>query len=81
MGSGTRGKGGGAGAHTKAGCSLCVRTLRKKWTQAEVPAPAAGETPRSRVSRKSTILHYINVVPKTGPLVSGPNQLSLLPPL
>ncbi|XP_061029778.1 sialic acid-binding Ig-like lectin 10 isoform X2 [Eubalaena glacialis] len=53
--------------------SLCliliiVRTLRKKWTQAEVPAPAPGETPRSRVSRKSTILHYINVVPKTGPL-------------
>uniref|UniRef100_A0A8C0I1Z7 Ig-like domain-containing protein n=1 Tax=Balaenoptera musculus TaxID=9771 RepID=A0A8C0I1Z7_BALMU len=47
---------------------IIVRTLRKKWTQAEVPAPAPGETPRSRVSRKSTILHYINVVPKTGPL-------------
>lgn len=81
MGSGTRGEGGGARAHTKAGCSLSARALRKKWTQAEVPAPAPapGETPRSRVSRRSTLLDYINVVPKTGPLVSGPNQLSLLP--
>lgn len=83
MGSGARGEGGGARAHTKAGCSRSVRALRKKWTQAEVPAPAPapapGETPRSRVSRRSTLLDYINVVPKTGPLVSDPNQLSLLP--
>uniref|UniRef100_A0A8C9CAR5 Ig-like domain-containing protein n=1 Tax=Phocoena sinus TaxID=42100 RepID=A0A8C9CAR5_PHOSS len=39
---------------------IVVRALRKKWTQAE--------TPRSRVSRRSTLLDYINVVPKTGPL-------------
>ncbi|XP_062948289.1 sialic acid-binding Ig-like lectin 10 isoform X3 [Cynocephalus volans] len=45
--------------------SLClilitVNTLRKKWTQAE--------TLRPRVSRSSTILDYINVIPNTGPL-------------
>ena len=42
------GKGGGTRAHTKAaGCFLRVRTLRKKWTQAKVPAPAPapGEAP------------------------------------
>ncbi|XP_007463462.1 PREDICTED: sialic acid-binding Ig-like lectin 10 [Lipotes vexillifer] len=39
---------------------IVARALRKKWTQAEAP--------RSRVSRRSTLLDYINVVPKTGPL-------------
>ena len=72
------GKGGGTRAHTKAaGCFLRVRTLRKKWTQAKVPAP--GEAPRSRFSRRSTILDYINVIPKAGPLVSAPNPLPLGP--
>nr|XP_014338767.1 PREDICTED: sialic acid-binding Ig-like lectin 10 isoform X3 [Bos mutus] len=41
---------------------ILVRTLRKKWTQAKAP--------RSRFSRRSTILDYINVIPKAGPLVS-----------
>ncbi|XP_068849004.1 sialic acid-binding Ig-like lectin 10 isoform X6 [Capricornis sumatraensis] len=41
---------------------ILVRTLRKKRTQ--------GEAPRSRFSRRSTILDYINVIPKAGPLVS-----------
>ena len=79
------GKGGGTRAHTKAavGCFLRVRTLRKKWTQAKVPAPAPapapGEASRSRFSRRSTILDYINVIPKAGPLVSAPNPLPLGP--
>lgn len=39
-----------------------MKILPKRQTQAE--------TPRPRFSRHSTILDYINVVPKAGPLVS-----------
>ncbi|XP_025125889.1 sialic acid-binding Ig-like lectin 10 isoform X8 [Bubalus bubalis] len=59
---------------------ILVRTLRKKWTQAKVPAP--GEAPRSRFSRRSTILDYINVIPKAGPLKqkAKPSSPSQPPP-
>uniref|UniRef100_A0A8C3WK28 Ig-like domain-containing protein n=1 Tax=Catagonus wagneri TaxID=51154 RepID=A0A8C3WK28_9CETA len=64
--------------------SLClvlilVKTLRKRWTQTDVPAPAPapapapGENPRSRISRRNTILDYINVIPSTGPLAQKRN--------
>ncbi|XP_065776820.1 sialic acid-binding Ig-like lectin 10 isoform X4 [Muntiacus reevesi] len=45
---------------------ILVRALRKKWTQAEAP--------RSRFSRRSTILDYINVIPKASPLVKARKQ-------
>ncbi|XP_057567532.1 sialic acid-binding Ig-like lectin 10 isoform X3 [Hippopotamus amphibius kiboko] len=55
---------------------IILKILRKKWT--------AAESPRSRVSRRSTILDYINVVPKTGPLApkqkAKPSSPSRPPP-
>ncbi|XP_039106597.1 sialic acid-binding Ig-like lectin 10 isoform X1 [Hyaena hyaena] len=46
---------------------LVTKTMRKKQTQAGTPAQA--ETlPNSRVTRRSTILEYINMVPNSGPL-------------
>nr|XP_031537362.1 sialic acid-binding Ig-like lectin 10 isoform X1 [Vicugna pacos] len=74
---------------------IAVKTLRKKRIQAEVPAPAPdapaapaapapGETLRSRLSRRSTILDYINVIPKPGLLAqkrkANPSSPSRPPP-
>ncbi|XP_066874891.1 sialic acid-binding Ig-like lectin 10 isoform X13 [Kogia breviceps] len=59
---------------------IIMKALRKKWTQAEVPAPAPGETPRSRLSRRSTLLDYINVVPKAGPLAQKQKAKPSSPP-
>lgn len=72
MGSGDRG---GVRAHTEAGCFLSVKTLRKKQTQAETATqaetPPQEETWRPRITRRSTILDYVNVVPNIGALVRG----------
>ncbi|XP_072824676.1 sialic acid-binding Ig-like lectin 10 isoform X7 [Vicugna pacos] len=55
---------------------IAVKTLRKKRTQAE--------TLRSRLSRRSTILDYINVIPKPGLLAqkrkANPSSPSRPPP-
>ncbi|XP_077837231.1 sialic acid-binding Ig-like lectin 10 isoform X8 [Macaca mulatta] len=45
---------------------IIMKILPKRQTQAE--------TPRPRFSRHSTILDYINVVPKAGPLAQNRNQ-------
>lgn len=66
----------GGRAHTTMGHFLSVKILRKKQTQAETLTQA--ETRRPRVTRRSTILDYINVVPNTGLLVSGLEVVLLL---
>lgn len=62
----------GAWAHIEAGYLPSVKTLRKSQTQtpaaqveaaAETEAPGRTETWRPRLTRRSTILDYINVVP------------------
>nr|XP_011766164.1 sialic acid-binding Ig-like lectin 10 isoform X4 [Macaca nemestrina] len=45
---------------------IIMKILPKRQTQAEIPRP--------RFSRHSTILDYINVVPKAGPLAQNRNQ-------
>lgn len=50
---------------------VIMKTLGKKQTQAETPTQA--ETRRPRITRRSTILDYINVVPDTGPLARNRN--------
>lgn len=66
MGSGDSG---GARAHTEVGRFLSLKTLRKKQIQAETPTQE--ETWRPRITRRSTILDYVNVVPNIGALVGG----------
>ncbi|XP_036920455.1 sialic acid-binding Ig-like lectin 10 [Sturnira hondurensis] len=75
-------------------CILClilvfVKVLRKKQTQAGTPptqaeTPAQAETQRLRVTRRSTILDYVNVVPSTAHLARNrrakPSSPSKTPP-
>lgn len=79
MGSGDSG---GARAHTEVGRFLSLKTLRKKQIQAETPTQE--ETWRPRITRRSTILDYVNVVPNIGALARNrkaqPSSPSRTPP-
>lgn len=61
---------------------VTVKTLRKKQTQAETPTQA--ETWRRRMTRGSTLLDYVNVVPNIGALARNrkaqPSNPSRTPP-
>ncbi|KAF6289043.1 sialic acid binding Ig like lectin 10 [Rhinolophus ferrumequinum] len=61
---------------------VLLKTLRKKQTQAETPTQE--ETWRPRITRRSTILDYVNVVPNIGALARNrkaqPSSPSRTPP-
>lgn len=72
------GDSGGARVHSEPGCFHSMKTLRKQQTQEETRTQAEAQRPRP--TRRSTILDYVNVVPGTRHLVSGPSTPALPPP-